>query len=83
MSASPANVALSASKNFVVGDSPAGVFVEVFNLLNSDDLRVHSIDPNRAEGFDPGGTASVAGPLQLDAERRFGRRWQVGFQFAF
>ena len=74
---------LRASKNFVIGRSAAGLFMEVFNLLNSDDLRIHSIDPNRSTGFEPGGSASIAGPLQLDAERRFGRRWQVGFQIAF
>ncbi len=72
-----------ASKSFVIGRSAAGLFVEAYNLLNSDDLRIYSVDPNRAAGFDPSGSASVPGALQLDAERRFGRRWQVGFQIAF
>ncbi|HUD71347.1 MAG TPA: carboxypeptidase regulatory-like domain-containing protein [Dongiaceae bacterium] len=72
-----------ASKNFVIGKSAAGLFVEAYNLLNSDDLRIYSVDPNRAAGFEAGGSASVPGPLQLDAERRFGRRWQLGFQVAF
>ncbi|HKQ98987.1 MAG TPA: TonB-dependent receptor [Candidatus Polarisedimenticolia bacterium] len=81
--ASVLDVSLRTSKNFVIGNSPAGVFLEVFNLLNSDDLRIYSVDANRAGGLDPGGEVSVPGPIELDAERRFGRRWQVGFQFAF
>ena len=48
-----------------------------------DDLRIYSVDPSRNAGFDPSGSVSVAGPLQLDATRTFGRRWQVGFQIAF
>jgi len=74
---------LRASKNFVVGRHAAGLFLEVFNLLNTDDLRIYTVDPSRTSGFDPSGSVSVAGPLQLDATRRFGRRWQVGFQIAF
>jgi len=74
---------LRASKNFVIGRHAAGLFLEVFNLLNSDDLRIYTVDPSRTSGFDPSGSVSVAGPLQLDATRSFGRRWQVGFQIAF
>jgi carboxypeptidase family protein/TonB-dependent receptor-like protein len=74
---------LRTSKQFVIGKHAAGLFLEVFDLLNTDDLWIHSIDAGRSTGFDPSGEATVAGPLQLDATRQFGRRWQVGFQFAF
>jgi len=74
---------LRASKNFVIGSHAAGLFLEVFDLLNTDDLRILTVDPSRTSGFDPTGSASVAGPLQLDATRQFGRRWQVGFQISF
>ncbi|HUD73190.1 MAG TPA: hypothetical protein VMQ62_14615, partial [Dongiaceae bacterium] len=71
------------SKNFVIGRNAGAVFLEVFDLLNTDDLRIYSVDPSRAAGFDPGAGAAFSGPLQLDATRQFGRRFQVGFQIAF
>ena len=74
---------LRASKNFVIGRNTGAVFLEVFDVLNTDDLRIYSVDPSRSTGFDASGGSSVAGPLQLDAERQFGRRFQVGFQIAF
>jgi hypothetical protein len=74
---------LRAGKNFVIGRYTGAAFLEVFDVLNTDDLRVYTVDPSRASGFDPGGSSSVAGPLQLDATRQFGRRFQVGIQFAF
>jgi hypothetical protein len=77
------NIDTSARKNFVWGRTTWAVSLEVFNLLNSDDLRVYSYEPSRTTGFDAGGATLIATPLQLDAERRFGRRFQVGFQFNF
>ena len=43
--------------------------VEVQNLLNTDDLRIISENDSFALG--------------VDSERRFGRRWQVSFEFLF
>jgi hypothetical protein len=74
---------LRTSKNFVIGRSAGAVFLEVFDVLNTDDLRIYTVDPSRSTGFDASGGASIAGPLQLDAERQFGRRFQVGFQISF
>jgi hypothetical protein len=45
------------------------VGVEVENLLNSDDLRIFDVDQ---ELF-----------LGVDADRRFGRRWQLSAAFYF
>ena len=77
------NLDASARKNFVWGRTTWGVSLEVFNLLNRDELRVYSYEPSRSTGFDTGTATLVASPLQLDAERRFGRRFQLGFQFTF
>jgi hypothetical protein len=71
------------SKNLVIGRNTAGLSLEVFNLLNRDELIISSIDPSRNAGFQPTGAATYGGPLQLDATRRFGRRWQIGFQIGF
>jgi hypothetical protein len=73
----------SARKNFVWGRTTWAVSLEVFNLLNRDELHVHTYEPSRTTGFDAGSATLVSSPLQLDAERPFGRRFQVGFQFAF
>lgn len=74
---------LRASKSFVVGKVSAALFLEVFNLLNRDDLYIHSYDPSKVGDTAAGNKAIGATHLQLDAERRFGRRYQVGFQFNF
>ncbi len=50
----------------MLGNATASGFLEVFNLLNSDDLRIYAIYPEFAS--------------TVDGERRFGRRFQVGFQ---
>ncbi|HZN04154.1 MAG TPA: TonB-dependent receptor [Candidatus Polarisedimenticolia bacterium] len=76
------NVNLALRKSFVIGRNLAGVSLEVDNLLNSDDLRVITYEPVNGSGYDLGGLSPVT-PLQLDATRRFGRRFQIGFQFAF
>jgi hypothetical protein len=74
---------VSARKNFVIGKNVAAISLEVFNLLNSDDLRIYTYEPAGNVGFDVSSGQTIATPLQLNAERRFGRRWQIGFQFAF
>jgi hypothetical protein len=74
---------IRAKKSFVIGRSSAAVFVEVFNLLNSDDLRIFTFEPNKVAGGSVGNAAISSTAIQLDAERRFGRRFQVGFQFSF
>jgi hypothetical protein len=81
------DINLRARKSMVIGRFSAAVFFEVFNLLNTDDLRIFTFDPtapqvNNAtpDNLDPD---NVLGAVQLDARRRFGRRYQVGFQFDF
>ena len=76
---------VSARKNFVLGSRLGALSFEVFNVLNSDDLRIFTYEPALLSGAD-GNRASAAGPrgpLQIDGERRFGRRFQVGLQFEF
>jgi len=88
------NIDLRLKKSFVLGRTTGAMFLEVFNVLNSDDLTIHSYEPGR--GAQPQGTAidpsagtsdalttAATGVVQLDAERRFGRRLQIGFQFGF
>jgi hypothetical protein len=67
-------------KSFVMGKASASAFLEVYNLLNTDDLRVEKIDqiPGRMQG-------NVFRPAiyNLIGERDFGRRYQIGFQVDF
>jgi outer membrane receptor protein involved in Fe transport len=66
-----------ARKSFVMGKAAAGAFFEVFNILNSDDLRVYTINP---EGrFDSNGRII----FQSNEVRQFGRRFQFGIQIDF
>ncbi|HMC83697.1 MAG TPA: hypothetical protein VKL61_10755, partial [Candidatus Polarisedimenticolia bacterium] len=58
------------SKNFVIGQTSAGAFFEIFNILNSDDLRVLELDTTQRT-------------LQATETRRFGRRFQFGIQLDF
>lgn len=44
----------------------------VDNLLNSDALTIDTVNRN-----------SPSTALQIDSERRFGRRFEVGFQIEF
>ena len=85
---------LRAKKGFVLGRFTGGLFLEVFNALNTDDLRILSYEPNRGSApsvTQPGGSpsaggqgvASVSNGLQIDAVRRFGRRFQLGIQLSF
>jgi hypothetical protein len=77
------NIDLSVRRHFVVGKTVwAGMF-DVFNLLNSDDLWIRSVEPSRAQALGTGGVAVPASPTELDATRRFGRRFQIGFQVQF
>ena len=66
-----------------MGKVSSALFLEIFNLLNEDDLRIRTYDPSKAGDTAAGNEAIGATHLQLDAERRFGRRFQVGFQFDF
>jgi hypothetical protein len=61
------NIDLRAQKSFVIGRTAARLFLTVDNLLNSDDLDVNLRYP--------GG--------QVEAERRFGRRFEIGMQVSF
>jgi outer membrane receptor protein involved in Fe transport len=72
---------LHARRAFVWGHTSGSVFLEVFNLLNADDLRIFSYDPTRSDRLTQADLNTQA--LQLDAQRRFGRRFQVGLQFQF
>jgi outer membrane receptor protein involved in Fe transport len=57
-------------KNFVMGKVSAGAFFEIFNLLNTDDLRVFEIDDRATSG-------------QAVEQRDFGRRFQFGIKMNF
>jgi outer membrane receptor protein involved in Fe transport len=57
-------------KNFVMGKVTSSAFFEIFNLLNTDDIRVFEID-NRFTS------------LQAVETRRFGRRFQFGISMTF
>jgi len=59
-------------KGFSLGRSKAGVDFTVTNLLNSDDLEIGNIND-----------ASSALQLVSGTERRFGRRFQIGFTMNF
>jgi hypothetical protein len=77
------DVNVRAKKALVIGRTSAAVFLEVYNLLNTDDLRIFTYEPHQ-QPDDFGVERPVPlGPLQLDAVRRFGRRFQVGFQIDF
>ena len=76
-------VDLSGRKNFVWKRTVWGVSLEVFNVLNQDELRIYSYEPSRTTGFDGSTATLISGPSQIDAERPFGRRFQVGFQVQF
>jgi outer membrane receptor protein involved in Fe transport len=65
---------LQATKAFVIGRFNSKLFLAVQNLLNTDDITVASYQPDNS---------NRGGALQLDAERKFGRRYQIGFQFEF
>jgi carboxypeptidase family protein/TonB-dependent receptor-like protein len=73
-------------KNFTVAKTVASGFFEIFNLLNSDDLRVYNIRqvPARVLPAEPGGFAEVIPGYEIiEGERRFGRRFEFGIQIDF
>jgi len=76
------NLGGRARKTFVLGRNTAGIFLEVFNILNTDDLHLTSyeVSPMKNQGVD---TPNGQGPLQLNGTRAFGRRFQIGFQIDF
>ncbi len=71
-----------AKRTLVIGKTAAAIFLEVFNVLNTDDLRIRTFEPTAPNLFN---TTEITGqgPLQLDATRRFGRRFQLGIQMDF
>mgnify|MGYP001598216426 CR=1 FL=1 len=66
------NINLRASKAFVLGRLSSKLFMTVDNLLNSDDLTIKTENRNSPDAA-----------LQLKSERRFGRKFEVGFQIEF
>jgi hypothetical protein len=68
------NIDLQATKSFVMGRFNSKLFLQVQNLLNTDDLEINSFEPDNP---------NRGGALQLDATRAFGRRFGIGFQFEF
>ena len=64
------SVDVRTEKAFVMGKVSSSAFFEIFNLLNTDDLRVFTID-NRASS------------LQAVETRDFGRRFQFGIKMNF
>jgi outer membrane receptor protein involved in Fe transport len=68
------NIDLQASKSFVMGRYNSKLFLAVANLLNTDDLTITTYQPDNP---------NRGGALQIDANRRFGRRYSIGFQFEF
>lgn len=72
--ASVLNINLRVQKSLVIGRTTERLFVTVDNLLNTDNLTIYSYSPNNA---------IASGSPQLDSERRFGRRIELGFQVNF
>jgi hypothetical protein len=68
------NIDLQASKSFVIGRFNSRLLLAVANALNSDHLVISTYEPD---------SPNRSGNLQLDAEREFGRRYQIGFEFEF
>jgi hypothetical protein len=72
--ASVLNINTQATKSFVIGRFNSKLFLSIDNLLNRDDLTIDNYFP-----FAP----NRGGALQLQATRKFGRRYQIGFEFQF
>jgi hypothetical protein len=71
-------------KSFVIGKSAASAFLEVYNLLNSDYLRVEKVDQLPAQiVYRRGPPIIIPASSHLVGERDFGRRFQIGFQVDF
>ena len=67
-------ICMTGPSPFVIGRFNSRLFLAMANVLNTDDLTITTYQP---------ANANRGGNLQLDAERRFGRRYQIGFQFEF
>jgi hypothetical protein len=76
---------LQLKKSLVLGRKAAALSMEIFNLLNSDDLRIFTYEPAASSllGVADASNPTARGPLQVDGQRRFGRRFQIGLQFEF
>src|SRR5262249_49113285 len=68
------NANLQATKAFVIGKFNSKLFLAVDNLLNRDYLTIDNYFP---------AAPNRGGALQLDAERAFGRRYRISFEFQF
>ncbi len=68
------NINVRASKGLVLGKLNSKIFINVDNLLNTDDLTIFNYVPD---------APNRGGALQLESIRRFGRRYSLGFQFEF
>jgi hypothetical protein len=77
------DVNVHARKSLVIGRTSAALFLDVSNLLNRDDLRIYSYEPTPGNAIVNAQNPTANGPLSLNAERRFGRRFQIGMQFEF
>jgi outer membrane receptor protein involved in Fe transport len=74
------------TKNFAMGKSSAAAFLEVYNLLNDDALRVRYIDqvPATVVYTSQRGQPIIRPPTsEVVGERDFGRRFQIGIQINF
>jgi hypothetical protein len=68
------NIDVQATKSFVIGRFNSKLFLTVENLLNTDDLDITFYNPSQS---------NTNNQLQLVSTRRFGRRFQIGFQIEF
>jgi len=69
------NIDVRAQKALVIGRMDSKIFLSVENLLNRDDLRITRLEMKNDDSRDGGVTVGQV--------RRFGRRFEVGFQFNF
>jgi len=68
------SIDLKATKAFMIGRFNSKLFLTIDNVLNQDTLVISSYVP---------GSSDRGGSQQLVAEREFGRRYSVGFEFDF
>ncbi|HEU5180903.1 MAG TPA: TonB-dependent receptor plug domain-containing protein, partial [Candidatus Polarisedimenticolia bacterium] len=74
------------TKSFVIGKAAASAFMEIYNLLNSDDLRVYYLEntrPTVTYAKNDSRPVTVPAKVLMVGEREFGRRFQIGFQIDF
>ena len=76
------DINLRVRKTVAIGRIPGSLFVEIFNVLNTDDLRLYNYLPHEADASNQNDATPLT-RLQLDGVRRFGRRIQLGLQFEF